>query len=315
MPDASSMPPIPERPAISAVLVSYNTAELTCRSIAKLKTQLDLTRDEIIIVDNASKDDTIDRLSAEHPEAIVIANPSNDGFGAANNLGMQAAKGELFLLINTDAFVEPGAIDTLAGMLMENDSVGVVGPRLHNEDGSLQPSCFAFPTPGQAWREAFALHYFLPGVERWDHNETRDVDFVSGACFMLRRSVYEKTQGFDERFFMYSEETDWQKRIRAAGWVVRFTPDATVVHLGGASHSGGGIHPEFFVSIDKYQLKHGGWPGLLAFRAGMVTGLLLRLPIHLVIAMFGDLASLQRSLRLLRRQALTWRVPAAGGSR
>lgn len=294
------------RTPISAVLVSYNTEALTCRAIAALKEQLDLSRDEMIVVDNASSDGTADRLKKDHPDVRLIVNPNNNGFGAANNLGMADATGEYFLLINTDAFVESDAVDRLASYLDRHGTCGVVGPRLLNEDRSLQASCFAFPTVRQAWREALALHYLLPGVERWAHDVEREVDFVSGACLMVRKAVFESVGGFDERFFMYSEETDWQRRIRDAGWSVKFSPDAQVVHLGGASHKSSQTHPEFFVSIDKYQLKHGGWWGLVAFRAAMVAGLLLRLPFRVLTALRGDRSSLQQSVSLLYRQALTW---------
>jgi len=314
-PQAQPASPPNARPAVSAIFVSYNTASLTCRAIQTLKAQLDLTRDEVIVVDNASSDDTAERVAAEHPDVRWIANPVNNGFGAANNIGMRAAHNPLLLLVNTDAFVQPGAVDAMCRHLESDDAYGVVGPRLLNEDRSLQRSCFAFPTPAQAWREALALHYLLPGIERWGHDEARAVGFVSGACMLVRRAVFEQTGGFDERFFMYSEESDWQRRIRDAGWAVRFTPEAQVVHLGGASHKGGEIHPHFFLSIDKYQLKHGGWPGLILFRAGMVVGLVLRMPFRLLQALTGDLASLRRSLKLLRRQALNWRRITTNGAR
>ena len=303
------------RPSVSAVLVSYNTADLTCRSIDALKTQLDPSSDEIIVVDNASSDNTTTRLEVEHPDVRFILNPTNSGFGAANNIGMKAAKGEVFLLINTDAFVEPGAIDTLCDKMKAEPKLGVVGPRLLNEDRTLQRSCFAFPSAAQAWREALAMHYVFPGIERWAHDTERKVDFVSGACMLVRREVFASVGGFDERFFMYSEESDWQRRITDAGWSVWFTPEAQVVHLGGGSHKGGGIHPEFFVSVDKYQLKHSGWFGLVIFRAAMVAGLLIRLPYRVLQALRGDLSSLKRSMQLLLRQTLSWRGLNVHGAR
>ena len=304
-----------DRSSVSAILVSYNTADLTCRAIDSLKAELDLTRDEIIVVDNASSDNTSARLEAEHPDVRFILNPTNSGFGAANNIGMKAARNDLFLLINTDAFIEPGAVVTLCGKLDSEPRIGVVGPKLLNQDRTLQRSCFAFPSATQAWREALAMHYLFPGIERWAHDSERDVDFVSGACMIVRREVFESVGGFDERFFMYSEESDWQRRITDAGWSVRFTPEAEVVHLGGGSHKGGGIHPEFFISVDKYQLKHSGWLGLVIFRAAMVTGLLIRLPYRLLQALRGDLSALKRSMQLLQRQTLTWRGLNVHGAR
>ncbi len=297
----------------SAILVSYNTVELTCRAIEALQDQLDIERDEIIVVDNASSDGTIDTIHEKFPDVVAITNPTNAGFGAANNLGMAVARGEYFLLINTDAFVQTGAVHTLVDKLKANPSLGVIGPKLLNRDGSLQRSCFRFPEPKQAWREAFGLHYFFKDIERWRYDRDREVDFVSGACLMIRRSVFEQVGGFDERFFMYCEESDWQRRIRAAGWQVGFTPDCAVVHFGGGSNKAGGIHPEFFRSIDKYQLKHGGWLGLLLFRLGMITGLLIRLPYRVARLLAGDVHGFMRSLRLLARQTLNWRVTEGVG--
>lgn len=309
---------------ISAILVSYNTAELTVRSIEALWRELDPDEDEVIMVDNASADSTIAEVRNRWPEGSdpesdasgaphqqdakvrILENPINAGFGAANNLGMASAKGRFFLLINTDAFVEPGSIRSMIRKLESNADWGVVGPKLLNRDGSLQRSCFRFPEPRQAWREALGLHYLFADVERWPHDSDRSVDFVSGACFLLRREIYEQLGGFDERFFMYSEECDWQRRMKDSGWVIGFTPDAEVTHFGGGSNKGGGIHPEFFRSIDKYQLKHGGRLGLITFRMGMITGLLIRMPYRLARVCLGDWAGFSRSIRLLARQSFAW---------
>jgi hypothetical protein len=308
---------------ISAILVSYNTCELTTQCVETLWEQLDPARDEIIVVDNASSDATLSDLrqkwpvqcnGQDHPNATskekavrIIENPINAGFGAANNLGMAQARGQYFLLINTDAFVESNAILAMLSKLKSEKSWGVVGPKLLNRDRSLQRSCFRFPEPSQAWREAFALHYILPDIERWSHNRDRVVDFVSGACFLIRRSVYEAVGGFDERYFMYCEESDWQKRITAAGWHIGFTPSAEVVHYGGGSNKTGKVHPDFFLSLDKYQLKHHGWMGLILFRLGMITGITIRLPYRIAKLIAGDRKSLFISLRLLYRQAFCWR--------
>jgi hypothetical protein len=311
---------------VSAVLVSFNTRELTRRCVGMLWDQLDPVRDEVIVVDNASTDGTVAQLQRDWPTACdqrdfeashrvvrIIENPINAGFGAANNLGMAEARGDYFLLINTDAFVEAGAIRAMLDKLEAEPKWGVVGPKLLNRDGSLQRSCFRFPKPSQAWREAFALHYVFSDLERWTYNEDREVPFVSGACFMMRRSVYETVGGFDERYFMYCEESDWQRRMADSGWRIGFTPDAQVVHYGGASNTSGKIHPHFFLSLDKYLLKHHGWLGLVLFRLGMMTGIVLRLPYRLARLVAGDREGLLRSLRLLRRQALSWPVRKAQG--
>jgi N-acetylglucosaminyl-diphospho-decaprenol L-rhamnosyltransferase len=164
--------------------------------------------------------------------------------------------------------------------LRANPKVGVVGPRLRYADGTPQVSCYRFPTPGRAWLENLGLSRFFVGhprledLAKWDHNTTRDVDFVIGACLLVRRRVFEEIGGFDERFFLYSEETDWQWRIGRAGWRVAFTPAATVTHLAGGSgaRDKARIDRHFFESLDYYVRKNHGLAGLILFRLAMTAG-------------------------------------------
>jgi len=155
---------------------------------------------------------------------------------------MRLAKGEFFLLLNSDAFPEETAIATLLAYLREHPRVGVVGPRLLNGDGSLQVSCHPFPSPLFAWRENLWLS---TGYSRWAHDTVRSVDFLIGACLLVRRATYEEVGGFDETFFMYSEEADWERtmqrhaRMTAAGikvlhftpWRIRAQPDEVVTTI------------------------------------------------------------------------------------
>jgi len=276
---------------VSAILVSYNTRDLTCRAVRALRESSIGGEIQIIVVDNNSRDGTVEALRKQDPEVLVIENHDNRGFGAANNQGMRAASEdvEYFLLINTDAFVEPdkdggpGAVDRLVKRLDENSKLGVVGPKLLNTDGSLQVSCFGFPTPLRAWVENLGLDGFTR-VGRFDYGCACEVDFVSGACMLVRALVVKQTAGFDEDFFMYSEETDWQRRMKKAGWRVGFEPSAVVTHLGGGSQVADKINPEFFRSLDRYVCKHHGRLGLLLFQAAMGVGAIVRLPIRWVLA-------------------------------
>jgi GT2 family glycosyltransferase len=204
---------------------------------------------------------------------------------------------------------------------------GVVGPRLLNGDGSVQRSCFKFPSPLRAWLENFWISAILPNTwawgdwRRWAHDQERKVDFVSGAAMLVRREVFEETGGFDEEFFMYSEETDWQKRITANGWTVRFTPAAVVTHLGGASGAGesGKINRHFFESLDYYEMKHHGMAGLVLFRLAMVIGCAMRSlgwAVAWLVPSRRKVAAAKLKLRvwLIGRQATDWniRFPTAG---
>lgn len=277
-------------PIISAIVVSYNTREMTLECLRVLSTAMEGMPSEILIVDNASTDGSVGAVSAAFPTARMIVNKRNVGFGAANNQAMQAARGELLLLLNSDAFPKKDAIAVLAEFLRKNPRAGVVGPRLLNADGSLQVSCHPFPTPTHAWLDNLWLSH---GYSRWAHDSVRRVDFVIGACMVVRREVYEKIGGFDERFFMYSEEADWQRRMHDDGWEVVFVPDACVTHLGGASgvSEKAAINRHFFDSLDTYERKHHGLAGLISLRCAMAVGCLLR-------AMLWAAASLRPKLRV-----------------
>lgn len=278
------MPIDSERPILSVVIVSYNTRAMTLDCLRTLFGEPGAAGAEVLVVDNASADGSAEAIRAEFPAARVILNERNAGFGAANNLAMAQARGRYFLLLNTDAFPLPGAVAGLIDFLDKNPDVGVAGPRLLNRDGSLQQSCFRCTTPAYAWLENLGLlklmraHPAFDDYRAWDHASERDVEFVIGACLLVRREVYEKVGGFDERFFMYQEEADWEKRIKEAGWRIVFTPSAVVTHLGGASglEQPAKISRHFFESLDTYMVKHHGRLGAMLVRAAMLVGCSVR---------------------------------------
>lgn len=274
---------------VSVIIVSYNTREMTLDCLRAAMLALDGIRAEVIVVDNASKDGSVGAIRTSYPEVRVILNETNSGFGSANNQGMKVAKGETFLLLNSDAFPRSDAIRLLWDFLAGNPKAGTVGPRLLNADGTLQVSCHPFPSPGHAWLENLGLSR---GYSRWPHDVLRRVDFVIGACMLVRRAVFEEIGGFDERFFMYAEEADWQRRMRDKGWETVFVPSACVTHLGGASGAAEktAINRHFFDSLDMYQRKHHGVAGLISLRCAMAVGCLLR-------ALLWTIASIRPRLR------------------
>ncbi len=273
-----------EQIRVSVVIVSFNTRGMTLRCLAAITRELRALRAEVFVVDNGSSDGSVEAVGSEFPAVQVILNERNTGFGAANNRAMQRARGEFILLLNSDAFVCAGAVEKLLDYLQSNAKLAAVGPRLLNADGSLQISCFRFPSPARVWCEnlgfarLFPNHALFGDYARWGHDHPRRVEFVSGACMLVRRSVVEEIGGFDEDFFLYSEETDWQRRMRNAYWEIGFTPSATVVHVGGASGSNtpAKINRHFFESLHRYELKHHGWVGLLSLRCAMSIGCSLR---------------------------------------
>ncbi len=271
-------------PTLSVLIVSYNTRAMTLDCLYKLYASLEGLTAEVIVVDNASQDGSAEAVAEAFPAVRLVLGKTNAGFGAANNLAMRMATGHYFLLLNSDAFPHAGCLPTLVRYLDDHPQVGVAGPRLVNADGSLQRSCWRFPSPLRAWLDSFWItnllnfHPALDDYRHWPHDTEREVDFVIGACLLVRREVYEQVGGFDERFFMYQEETDWQLRIKQAGWRVMFTPAGTVTHLGGASgkDEAVAINRIFFESLDRYNLKHHGGVGFASNRAAQVVGAALR---------------------------------------
>ncbi len=236
---------------------------------------------QIVLVDNASSDGSVEAIREQFTDVELIANPRNLGFGAANNLAFRRCRGEFILLLNTDTLVQPGAIEAMLEVLQRDSGVAAVGCRLENADGSLQRSCWSFPTPWLAWSEALGLNRLGLSRDwhRWHHAADADVDFIIGAALMVRRAVIDQVGGFDEDFFLYAEETDWQKRMHDAGWRIRFTPYGTITHFGGAS--GTVLRDRQLVESCRgtwlYIRKHHGWLGAFVFRLGVIVGTSLRL--------------------------------------
>lgn len=306
---------------VSAIVVSFNTRQMTLDCLRALADDLKDIPSETIVVDNASTDDSARAIRDSFPGVKLIGNSDNRGFGAANNQGMLTSHGENILLINSDAFLKPGAAAAMLAALDAHGDVGLVGPRLINADGSMQRSCFRFPSPARAWLENLWISAFAPSdspladYRRWAHNSERNVDFVIGACLMVRRTVVEQVGGFDEAFFMYSEESDWQKRIQEAGWKVLFTPSAVVAHLGGASGAAekSRVNRHFFQSLDFYEIKHHGRLGLILLRAAMIIGCSLRAAGYLVCCVVprrrqSAWAKVKSRAWLVWRQATHWGI-------
>jgi GT2 family glycosyltransferase len=309
--------------SLSVVIVNYNTREMTLECLRTLTGVLEAEgiSAEIVVVDNASRDGSVEAIRQAFPQVRVMASATNRGFGAANNLAMREASGTYFLLLNTDAFPKAGAISALVKYMEGHPKVGIAGPRLLNGDGSLQTSCYPFPTPGRAWAEnlwlsaAFPRSKWVGDYRHWGHDEEREVAWAIGACLLVRKKVVEEVGGFDETFFMYAEEADWQRRIRNAGWSVGFTPTAVVTHLGGASGKSekAKINRHFFESLDYYERKHHGLSGLVLLRLAMAIGCALRACMWLAAAVIPKrreqaFSKVRLHSWLVYRQLTQWQV-------
>lgn len=296
-------------PQVSVVVVSYNTREMTLECLRTLSDDMKEMPWELWVVDNASTDGSAEAVREAFPEAHVIANEHNVGFGAANNQAIRQARGNYLLLLNSDAFVQPGTVRQLVDYLDSHPDVAVVGPRLMNADGTLQQSCYRFPSPMRAVFEhllltaAFPNHPLVGDYRSWPHDEVREVDFAIGACLLVRAEALQEVGLFDERFFMYAEETDLCYRLRRVGWKVVFVPESQVTHLGGVSGSfqSDRTFCEFRRAQDLYIRKHHGLPGLLVFRCATAFGALVRILCYSVLRVSRGAGG-----RKAGRDALTW---------
>ncbi|MCA9296076.1 MAG: glycosyltransferase family 2 protein, partial [Phycisphaerales bacterium] len=227
---------------LSIIIVTWNTRELLRACLASLTRHHGGLSHEIIVVDNASEDGTVEMIRRTFPHVDIIANATNRGFGAANNQAIARARGEFVLLLNSDTEVTSGVLRSAVAAMREQPDVAVLGVRVQHPDGSLQLTCFAEPTLVNIALQVFGLHrlpwpawFGRDRMRNWARDSIRDVDVVTGCFFMLRPRAMEEVGLFDEQYFFYGEETDWCRRFRAAGWAVRFVPAGTIVHHGGAS--------------------------------------------------------------------------------
>ncbi|HXV33333.1 MAG TPA: glycosyltransferase family 2 protein [Gaiellaceae bacterium] len=224
---------------VSIVIVSFNAREHLERCLDAVAGGAH----EVVVVDNASSDGSPALVRERFPSVKLVELAENVGFGAANNVGMEAAAGDLFLLLNSDAWPVGDAIERLAAFAAGRPRAGIVGPRLSNPDGSLQRSVRGWPTPWRLATEYLFLRRLGRGTRAlnafygagFDHGSISAVEVVKGAVMLVRRDVYEATGGFDPDFFMYGEEMDICYRVGRAGWEVVFDPEAEFVHVGGVS--------------------------------------------------------------------------------
>jgi N-acetylglucosaminyl-diphospho-decaprenol L-rhamnosyltransferase len=242
---------------VAVVVVTWNAAEYVERCLESVRGY------ETVVVDNGSTDGTPALVRERFPE-VQLLEQENRGMGGGNNTGMRAAGGRYWLLLNSDAWLKRG-LDELVAFADAHPRAAVVGPRLENPDGSLQRSVRGEPTLWRLATEYLFLRKLAPRTEAlnafygggFDHASAREVESLYGAALLVRREAADEVGLFDESFFMFSEETDWLHRFRAAGWEVWFTPAAEVVHLGGASH-GGTLYVENLSGILRFLAKHRG---------------------------------------------------------
>jgi GT2 family glycosyltransferase len=227
---------------LSILIVNWNTRADLLQCLASVLANPPGVRFEIVVVDNASSDGSLDAARAAYaqaPEVRLVASERNLGFARANNLAASHARGCIWLLLNPDTLVAPGALAALVGYLQAQPQVAAVGPRLVNPDGTLQPSIERLPTLWREWWRLNHLDGLLP-LSRYPakvlaSREPQRVEVLNGACLLLRPEALGPAGLFDADYFVYSEEIDLCDRLRIAGWHLHWLPAAEVTHRGGQS--------------------------------------------------------------------------------
>ncbi|MDP4236106.1 MAG: glycosyltransferase family 2 protein, partial [Bacteroidota bacterium] len=231
---------------ISIVIVNYNVREFLRGALESVRRSLAFggLEGEVFVVDNASRDESVEMVAGEFPEVRLLALHENVGFGRANNLAMRQATGEYILILNPDTIVGEDTLRVMVDFMRSHPNAGVSGCKLLNADGSFQISCRrGFPTPWASFTKLFGLSTFFPNSPRFAQynltylpvDQTYEIDALAGAFMLLSREAFERTGGFDEDYFMYGEDIDLCYRIKKAGLAVYYVHTTSTVHFKGES--------------------------------------------------------------------------------
>lgn len=229
---------------LSIVLVTFNSRDDVLACLRSLYAAPPMLAYEVVVIDNGSRDGTQETVVEQFPDARLIESGYNAGYAGGNNLGYQNSSGRHVLFLNPDTLVKGEALEQMVECISADARCGALGPRVLNADGSLQSSCYRAARLSTVLTSVFFLDY-LPGWEALtglkpiyhaaDYEREMTVDVVSGCCLLAPRRILDEVGGFDDTYWMYGEEADLCERIRAHGYTVRYTPSATIVHLGGAT--------------------------------------------------------------------------------
>jgi GT2 family glycosyltransferase len=276
---------MPGSPTLSIIIVTYNAGAFVSDCLASIARRSPPFGIEVVLVDNASTDGTIDAIRTGAPGAIVIAQSRNTGFAAATNAGFAASSGEFVLLLNPDTVLHDGSLERLAGFLREHPAAGAVGPRILNPDGTLQRTGMSAPSLWNLVADTLFLDRAFPrsrifGRHRRlyeDPDASAEVEYLQGSCLLLRRSAIGE-RVFDESYFLYFEETDLCTRLRETGWKIFYFPGASIVHAvgSGAQHYDRERIVRYHESFVVYLKKHTGAPRRFLFRVVLIARALLR---------------------------------------
>lgn len=229
---------------VSIIIVNYNTKELTLQCIHSIFASKSQYTYEIILIDNASTDKTVDAVQSLFPQVFCIENSENVGFSKANNQGIRIAKGRYILLLNSDTIVQEDTLETMIQFMDKHEKVGASGCKVVLPDGSLDKACRrGFPTPSASFYYFSGLAKKYPHSAKFnqyhlghlDEDDDYPVDCLVGAFMLVRRETIDQVGLLDEDFFMYGEDIDWCYRIKEAGWINYYYPKTKIIHYKGAS--------------------------------------------------------------------------------
>ncbi|MBT9145933.1 MAG: N-acetylglucosaminyl-diphospho-decaprenol L-rhamnosyltransferase [candidate division WS2 bacterium] len=272
---------------ISISIVNWNTKGLLRDCLKSIYENTHGIDYEIFVVDNASEDGSTKMVEKEFPKVKLIKNKENAGFAKANNQAIMRSKGRYVLLLNSDTVVLENALEKMMVFMDEHPGVGVLGPKILNPDGSLQPSCRSFPTLLTTFFEETLLNRLFPKnrivgkykMSYWEHNSVREIDQPMGSALMVRREAIEQVGLLDEQFYMYYEEVDWCYRIKKRGWKIYFIPQAQVIHYGGTATNKNKSKSlvETYRSMYKFFRKHYGRLSVILLKSLVMIGLSLKI--------------------------------------
>lgn len=226
---------------LSIIIVNYNTKDLLKQCLKSILENAPRQKFEIFVVDNASSDGSAEMVQEDFPGVHLFCNKENIGFARANNQTIEKSQGRYVLFLNSDTEVSLGVLDGMVEFLNSHPEAGVVGCRLVDSNGKAEESCGFFPTISAIVLTKLRRNMVLGSWFKNLHasilhsSQTQEVDWVTGACLMVRRKIIERVGLLDEKMFMYFEDVDWCYRMKKAGWKIYFAPEVRIIHKRGAS--------------------------------------------------------------------------------
>lgn len=305
--------PTSEVPQVSVVIVNYNTRDFLRAAVQSVVEAT--VRSEVIVVDNGSQDGSVEMIEREFPDVCLVRNKTNERFAKPNNDAISIARGRYVFLLNSDARILMGSLETLLEYMEQHPDVGMCAPQLLNPDGSLQRSCRGFITPWTHCCDMLALDRLFPRstifarseMTYFDHQTVREVEHAMAAAILIRREVLEQVGGFDERLTIYLNDVDLSLRVKRAGWRILFLPTAKVIHHLGKTV--GQMNTQFALFDEQYQNsfyyfhKHFGRWSVIVYKLLLVVGFIPRTIYWSIIALVRP-TELARHMRMFSWKSL-----------